>query len=211
MRSMLPIALGVAVIVTAAACGGGQPQVAPQPNADSIAAAQSARRRTDSLAAAQRMRDSLDRVRSAEEERVRRVREDSLATIRRTTEEVRTMLMARINFDYDRSNIRPGDATTLDQKLGILQANPMLRIEIVGHCDDRGSDEYNLALGNRRALAAKQYLVSRGIAADRIATRSMGEEQPLEMGATEAVWAANRRDEFAVASGGDALRRPSGM
>ena len=211
MRSMLPIILGTAVIVTAAACGGAQPQVAPQPNADSIAMAESARRRADSLANAQRMRDSLDRVRRAGEEQIRRMRDDSLAMMRRTTDEVRTMLMNRINFDYDRSNIRPGDATILDQKLAILQANPTLRIEIVGRCDERGSDEYNLALGNRRALAAKQYLVGRGIAADRIATRSMGEEQPLEMGSTEAAWAANRRDEFAVAAGGDMLRRPSGM
>jgi len=212
MRSMLPIAIGVVVIATAAACGGGQPQVAPQPNADSVAAAEAARRRTaDSLANAQRMRDSLDRMRRADEERIRRMRDDSVSAIRRTTEEVRTMLMARINFDYDKSDIRSGDASTLDQKLGILQANPMLRIEIVGHCDERGSDEYNLALGNRRALAAKQYLVTRGVAADRIATRSMGEEQPLQPGSTEEAWAMNRRDEFGISGGGDALRRPSGM
>jgi peptidoglycan-associated lipoprotein len=139
------------------------------------------------------------------------MREDSLAMARRATEEVRAMLMTRINFDFDKSDIRPGDAQILDQKLAILQANPDLRIEIVGHCDERGSDEYNLALGNRRALAAKQYLVSRGIAADRITTRSMGEEQPLVMGSTEEAWAQNRRDEFAVVSGGDMLRRPPGM
>ena len=211
MRSMLPIAIGVVVIATAAACGGGQPQVAPQPNADSIAASEAARRRADSLANAQRMRDSLDRMRRADEERIRRMRDDSLSAIRRTTEEVRTMLTARINFDYDKSVIRSGDASILDQKLGILQANPMLRIEIVGHCDERGSDEYNLALGNRRALAAKQYLVTRGVAADRIATRSMGEEQPLQPGSTEEAWAMNRRDEFGISGGGDALRRPSGM
>jgi peptidoglycan-associated lipoprotein len=211
MRRIFPYALGAVVLVIAAACGGGQPQVAPQPNADSIAAAEAARRRADSLAAAQRMRDSLERVRAVEEERVRRMREDSLAMARRATEEVRAMLMTRINFDFDKSDIRPGDAQILDQKLAILQANPDLRIEIVGHCDERGSDEYNLALGNRRALAAKQYLVSRGIAADRITTRSMGEEQPLVMGSTEEAWAQNRRDEFAVVSGGDMLRRPPGM
>ncbi|HEX9580556.1 MAG TPA: OmpA family protein [Gemmatimonadales bacterium] len=211
MRSMLPIALGAVVILTAVACGGGQPQVAPQPNADSIAAAESARRRADSLANAQRIRDSLDRVRAAEEERIRRMRDDSLAMMRRSTEEVRNLLMTRINFDFDRADIRSGDAAVLDQKLAILQANPMLRIEVVGHCDERGSDEYNLALGNRRALAAKQYLVTRGVAADRITTRSMGEEQPMQMGSTEEAWAMNRRDEFGVTAGGDALRRPSGM
>ncbi|HWP36378.1 MAG TPA: peptidoglycan-associated lipoprotein Pal [Gemmatimonadales bacterium] len=207
MRRIFPYALGALVFAIASACGGG-PQVAPQPNADSIAAAEAARRRADSLAAAQRMRDSLERVRAAEEERVRRMREDSVAMARRATEEVRATLMTRIHFDFDKSDIRPGDAQVLDQKLAILQANPNLRIEIVGHCDERGSDEYNLALGNRRALAAKQYLVSRGIAADRITTRSMGEEQPLAMGSTEEAWAQNRRDEFAIVSGGDVLRRP---
>ena len=131
--------------------------------------------------------------------------------MRRTTDEVRTMLMTRVNFDYDRSDIRPGDATILDQKLAILQANPTLRIEIVGHCDERGSDEYNLALGNRRALAAKQYLVSRGIEAGRVTTRSMGEEQPLNPGHDESAWEQNRRDEFSVTAGGDVLMRPPGM
>jgi peptidoglycan-associated lipoprotein len=211
MRSMLPYAFGVVVLVTAAACGGGQPQVAPQPDADSIAAAEAARRRADSLAAAQRMRDSLERMRRADEERVRRLREDSLAMARAASEEVRNMLATRIHFDFDRSDIRPGDAAVLDHKLAILQANPGVSIEIVGHCDERGSDEYNLALGNRRALAAKQYLVSRGIAGERISTRSMGEEQPLVMGSTEEAWAQNRRDEFAITSGGDVLRRPPGM
>ncbi|HXV85624.1 MAG TPA: hypothetical protein VD793_02940, partial [Gemmatimonadales bacterium] len=105
MRSLLPIACGIVVMVTAVACGGGQPQVAPQPNADSIAAAEAARRRADSLANAQRIRDSLDRMRAAEEERIRRMRDDSLAMMRRTAEEVRNMLMTRINFDYDRSDI----------------------------------------------------------------------------------------------------------
>ncbi|MBI2402237.1 MAG: OmpA family protein, partial [Gemmatimonadetes bacterium] len=131
--------------------------------------------------------------------------------LRRTTEEVRGMLAAMINFDFDRSDIRPGDAQILDQKLGILNANPNLQIEIVGHCDERGSDEYNLALGNRRALAAKQYLVSRGIEAGRIATRSMGEEQPLDPASNESAWAQNRRDEFGVTAGGDVLMRPPGM
>jgi peptidoglycan-associated lipoprotein len=210
MRSMLPYALGVAVLVTVAACGGAQPapqQVAPQPNADSLAAAQAAAR----AAADARMRDSLERMRRADEERVSRMREDSLAMMRRATDEVRTMLATRIHFDFDKSDIRPGDAAVLDQKLAILQANPGVTIEIVGHCDERGSDEYNLALGNRRALAARQYLVSRGIAAGRINTRSMGEEQPAQMGSTEEAWAMNRRDEFTIASGGDLLRRPPGM
>ncbi len=209
MRRATPLAFGIAVLVIAAACGGNPPPQAPQPNADSLAALEAARR--DSLAREQAIRDSIERARREAEERIGRMREDSLAALRRTTEEVRGMLAAMINFDFDKSDIRPGDAQILDQKLAILQANPSLSIEIVGHCDERGSDEYNLALGNRRALAAKQYLVSRGIEAGRVNTRSMGEEQPLNPGHDETAWAQNRRDEFGIAAGGDVLMRPPGM
>src|SRR3989454_8817424 len=104
---------------------------------------------------------------------------DSLAAMGRTADAVRTMLATMIHFDYDKSNIRSEDAAVLDQKVAILQANPNLRIRISGHCDERGSDEYNLALGNRRATAAKQYLVSHGIEAARIETVSYGEERPI--------------------------------
>ena len=126
----------------------------------------------------------------------------------RTTEAVRTMLATMIHFDFDKSNIRPDDAGVLDQKISILQANPNLRIRISGHCDERGSDEYNLALGNRRATSAKQYVVSHGIDAGRIETVSYGEERPIAQGHDETAWAQNRRDEFEILSGGDALRHP---
>jgi peptidoglycan-associated lipoprotein len=113
-----------------------------------------------------------------------------------------------IHFDFDKSNIRTGDATTLDQKIQILQVNSGVHIRIAGHCDERGSDEYNLALGNRRATSAKQYLVSHGIDAGRIETQSFGKERPLDPGHGEDSWAQNRRDEFEILSGGDALTQP---
>jgi peptidoglycan-associated lipoprotein len=161
----------------------------------------------DSIAREQARRDSLARL--AEAERLRRQREsDSLAALAREAEAVRNMLARRINFDFDRSAIRPDDATILDEKLRILQANPGMTIEITGHADERGSDEYNLALGNRRAIAAKQYLTTRGIDQARISTRSMGEEQPLDPASNETAWAQNRRDEFTVTGGGDMARRP---
>ncbi len=209
MRRAMPLAFGIAVLAIAAACGGNPPPQAPQPNADSLAAAEAARR--DSLAREQAIRDSIERARREAEERIRRAQEDSLAALRRGTEEVRGMVTAMIHFDFDKSDIRPGDAQILDQKLAVLQANPGLTIEIVGHCDERGSDEYNLALGNRRALSAKQYLVSRGIDAGRINTRSMGKEQPVNPGHDETAWSQNRRDEFGITAGGDVLMRPPGM
>jgi len=112
-----------------------------------------------------------------------------------------------IHFDLDKSNIRGDDMGALDQKVAILQANPDLRIRIGGHCDERGSDEYNLALGNRRAQAAKQYLVSHGIDAGRI-ERSRGRGTAAVDGHDESAWSQNRRDEFEPISGGDNLRRP---
>src|SRR5438552_1604856 len=156
MRRLPLLVLAGLAAATVAACGGNPPpaQPGPQANADSIAAAERARQ--DSIARAE-----ADARAREEAERVARQRAaDSLAAMGRTTEAVRTMLAAMIHFDFDKSNIRSGDAGTLDQKVGILQANPNLRIRISGHCDERGSDEYNLALGNRRATAAQQaYLV----------------------------------------------------
>jgi peptidoglycan-associated lipoprotein len=207
MRLSIPLSLtlGAIVIAAAAACGG-QPAPPPTPAVDSTAI-------RDSIARAEAARrayeDSIARAR-AEAERLaaeRRAAEEAA----RVTERVRGMLMEMINFDFDKSNIRPGDAAVLDRKIAIMQANPMLTLTITGHADERGSDEYNLALGNRRAIAAKEYMVNRGIAADRITTASRGEEQPLDTASTEDAWAKNRRDEFAIAAGGQTLTAPAGM
>jgi len=206
MKSVsLLLVLGLSAAVVASSCGGSKAPENPVPNADSAAAAERARQ--DSIAAAQAEADRLARE---EAERVARQREaDSLAALSRSAEEVRNMLASMIHFDLDRSNIRSDDMGALDQKVAILQANPDLRIRVGGHCDERGSDEYNLALGNRRAQAAKQYLVSHGIDASRIETQTWGEERPLVDGHDEGAWSQNRRAEFEVTSGGDNLRRPS--
>ena len=209
MRHTLPISAGLFVIVIAAACGGGPPPPPPGPDPDSLAAAQvEAQQVRDSIAAEQAVQDSVQRdsQRIAADER--RVREDSLATVREETNNVRDLLARRVHFDFDRSNIGTDDAAILDEKLAVLQRNPDLRIRVTGHCDERGSDEYNLALGNRRALAAKRYLTDRGIAESRIATSSMGEERPIAMGANEGAWGQNRRDEFTIISGGGTLKMP---
>lgn len=135
---------------------------------------------------------------------------DTLARIRAETEEVRAMLARRSHFAFDRSAIRSGDDTRiLEEKAAILRANPNLRIEITGHCDERGTRPYNQALGLRRAEAAKRFLVQRGISADRITVRSRGEDEPLEAGRNAQAWARNRRAEFAITAGGDRLRRPT--
>ena len=113
-----------------------------------------------------------------------------------------------INFDFDRADIRAADQGTLDRKAAILAANTGVRLRISGHADDRGSDEYNLALGNRRAAAAKRYLESKGVDGSRIEVVSYGEERPLNPGSDEAAYAQNRRDEFEITAGGDNLVAP---
>jgi peptidoglycan-associated lipoprotein len=98
-------------------------------------------------------------------------------------------------FDFDKYNIRPGDAETLKKDYGWMQGKSgKLRIE--GNCDERGTVEYNLALGQKRADAAKAYLVSLGVGANRLETISYGKEKPVDPGHNEAAWAKNRRDHF---------------
>jgi peptidoglycan-associated lipoprotein len=113
-----------------------------------------------------------------------------------------------INFEFDRAEIRPADQGTLDRKAALLAANPNVRVRISGHADDRGSDEYNLALGNRRAAAAKRYLENKGIDPSRVEVVSYGEERPLNPGTDESAYAQNRRDEFEITAGGDNLVAP---
>jgi len=194
-------------MVVAAACGGGPPPLPPGPDPDSLAAARAEEQRVRD-AAEQAVQDSIQRARERIEAEERRAREASLAAVRAETNNVRDLLARRVHFDFDRSSIRPDDEAILDKKLAVLQRNSNLRIQVTGHCDERGSDEYNLALGNRRAIAAKRYLTDRGIAEGRISTSSMGEERQISRGANEEAWAQNRRDEFTIISGGGTLKMP---
>jgi peptidoglycan-associated lipoprotein len=201
MRRFIPLLMLAGVAL--AACGGKKPETtaAPQPNADSLAAAQ--RARDDSMRAAQ-----AAAAERAEQERLAQQRTaDSLAALGRSSDELKQALAQAIHFDFDKSVLRRDDTPTLDRKIPVLLANADAQIQIVGNCDERGSDEYNLALGNRRASAAKQYLVAHGVEADRIATKSNGEERPVDPGHTEAAWASNRNAQFMVTSDAD-LRQP---
>jgi len=101
-------------------------------------------------------------------------------------------------FDFDKYDIRPADAKTLDANAGWLKSNPNHLVLIEGHCDERGTNEYNLALGERRAKSTMNYLVSQGVQANRITIISYGEERPQCTEHTEACWAKNRRAHFLV-------------
>jgi len=124
-------------------------------------------------------------------------------------EAARAALTAEIYFAFDRADIDAAARAILDAKIPILRANPDMRIRIVGNTDERGSDEYNLALGQRRAAAAQRYLVQQGIEAGRFETVSRGEENPVVPNATtEEEHARNRRDEFVIIVGGDNITLP---
>jgi len=107
-------------------------------------------------------------------------------------------LLKPIFFDYDKYDIRPADVDILKGNSTFLKKFPNMKIQIEGHCDERGTNEYNLALGERRANSTKKYLTSLGITADRISTISYGEEKPLDPGHTEEAWTKNRRAHFII-------------
>ena len=206
MNYRIPRTLVIAIVVSAAASACRRstppPPVTPSPvvNQDSIDAAERARREAEAREAARR--DSMMRADMAREDSIRRARE--------AMEGVRSALTAAIYFEYDSDALGETARTTLDQKLAILQANSGVRLRIAGNADERGSDEYNLALGQRRAAAAKRYLTQRGVPEGQIEIISYGEERPAATGNDESAWAQNRRDEFEVTAGGESLRAPGG-
>jgi peptidoglycan-associated lipoprotein len=104
--------------------------------------------------------------------------------------------MENIYFDFDQFTLSSDARKVLGANAKYLKANGGVKVVIEGHCDERGSDEYNLALGESRALAAKEYLISLGVSAKRLSVISYGEEKPAVKGSTEAAWAKNRRAEF---------------
>ena len=110
-------------------------------------------------------------------------------------------------FEYDKAIIGADQRTALNDNVNWLKANGRVKIVIEGHCDERGTAEYNLGLGDRRTKALRDYLVASGIAADRIGTISYGKERPFVIGHDENAWKMNRRGHFAVQGQIDRTRR----
>ena len=131
-----------------------------------------------------------------EAERQRKLKE--LARQARLKGEIEVFESQHIYFDFDKDILKPAARATLAKKAAWLRANPEFKVRIEGHCDERGSNEYNLALGERRALAAWKYLNALGISGNRLITLSWGEERPADPGHNDDAWAKNRRDEFKV-------------
>lgn len=111
-----------------------------------------------------------------------------------------TLALESIYFDYRKDKIRPDQQKVLLRHAERLKAHPTVRLTLTGHCDDRGSAEFNRVLGTRRAERVMKFLIGQGIAPERLKVRSLGEEQPVDPGRSEAARARNRRVEFAVSA-----------
>ena len=103
-----------------------------------------------------------------------------------------------VYFDFDQSSIKADQIERMEQNAAFIKSNPGMKIKIEGNCDERGTNEYNIALGERRAISAKKYLVNLGVGTRSLETISYGEEQPLNFGHSELSWSQNRRDDFVI-------------
>jgi peptidoglycan-associated lipoprotein len=192
-RRLLVVAvllIGVAV----GACRRESPEPPPPPPAEED--------RGPDLDSLRAWEDSVRAAREAEE-RARAERERALA-------DARAILEQRVHFDFDESRIRPDAERVLRQKVEVLRASPDVRMRLEGHTDERGSAEYNQALGSRRAQAVLEFLVQHGISETRFVTTSYGEERPLVAASNEDAWAQNRRVEFVLTAGADRINPPGG-
>ena len=180
------------ILSVAIGCSRKRVPPAPVPPVDRAAGDDGARR--DSIARAEAARrDSL-----ATEASLREARERRLA-------EARTALAAPVYFAYDQSDLSPDERRNLDTKAPILNGSPALRVRLAGHTDERGSDEYNLALVQRRAASARRYLLDLGVPEARLDITSFGEERPVCQESSESCWSRNRRVEFEIVAGADLI------
>ncbi|MFH1293098.1 MAG: peptidoglycan-associated lipoprotein Pal [Pseudomonadota bacterium] len=146
----------------------------------------------------------VEEKKAVDEEALKRTESERLAKLReqereqKLRAEIQEFELKPIYFDFDKSVLRPEAQAILRKKAEWLMANTKFSIVIEGNCDERGTNEYNLALGERRAITAKNFLVSMGVSMDRVSTISYGEEKPADPGHNDKAWAKNRRDEFKV-------------
>ena len=163
------------------------------------AKAEAARIEADRVAKEKEEREAKDKeVRQAKEKEEQAKRELEKSLVAKKTPGIEGVvyesnLLKPIYFDFDKYDIRPTDAEILKGNAAYLKKFPNMKIQIEGHCDERGTTEYNLALGERRASSTKKYLNALGIAADRISIISYGEEKPFDSAHNEEAWAKNRR------------------
>ncbi len=193
IRAVMIISLALFLLFLVNACA--KKQLKTESEVTPVIKAPSAVESKEAEEAARKKAEAEEAVKKkAEAEEAAKLREKEMA--QKLLEETQAFESEKIYFDFDKSDLKPDARAILDKKAAWLRANPEYSIRIEGNCDERGTIEYNLALGERRAVAAKDYLVALGISGDRIATLSYGEERPADPGHNEQAWAKNRRDEF---------------
>lgn len=176
-----------------AGCGRGQPDPVPptpiQPTDDDRAQFVA-----DSIARERARQDSIQAALLAQQQAAAQAAAAASQTLRQT-----------VYFDYDESTITTSTEAALRAKVEVLRANPGVRLRMEGHADERGTSEYNIALGNERAESVIRFLTNFGLSGDRFTSVSYGEEQPAMQGSNEEAWALNRRVEFVITAGGDSI------
>ncbi|HEX9081865.1 MAG TPA: peptidoglycan-associated lipoprotein Pal [Holophagaceae bacterium] len=182
---IIPIAT-LALLMGTVACK----KPAPAPTGPSQAELDAAKKAADEEAAKKAAAEEAARKAAAEEAAKKAAAEE--AAFKAAAEKA----LVNIHFDFDKSDIKEGDRNILQGIADFMKAYPQAKVEIQGHCDERGTNEYNLALGNRRADAALAYLKTLGVDEGRMSTISFGKEKPLCTESNEACWSKNRRDEF---------------
>lgn len=185
LRTVVLLALILPLSLTA--CGKKPAPPPPAPVVDDGAAQKAAEERARLEAEAKARREA--EARAAEEAAAKEA-----ARKKATLEQM-------VFFDYDQSALRPDARTVLDAKIQILRADPKVTLRIGGHADERGSTEYNLALGIQRAQSIKDYLAGYGVDVGRLQTVSYGEERPMRDGHDEGSWSQNRRGDFTITGG----------
>ena len=180
----------LALAAVIAACGGGAAEPEPEPMPEPEPQVEEP---TVDEAAERARREAEEARRRAEAERRRAEAERN---------RVMGVIAERVHFDFDKSDIRPDAAEVMQRKVAVLREYSGIELRIEGHCDERGSNEYNLALGQRRAESIRRYLVSYGVDVGRFETISYGEERPMARASNEDAWEQNRRGEFRVTDHG---------
>ncbi len=188
-RVSLALMLIIAVFVFTASCA--KKQIKSEPG---IAAGQQETGTEEIVSEKQ----DMEGQRAIEEQRLqeRHLRQEAKARRERTEKE--EFLNEKIYFQFDKSTLLPEAKATLREKAKWLLAHSSVSVIIEGHCDERGTGEYNIALGDRRGRSAKSYLVNLGVGSHRMTTISYGEEKPIALGHNERAWAKNRRAQFVI-------------
>jgi peptidoglycan-associated lipoprotein len=185
----------IATLALVAACSKKAPETGPAPlSADSIARLRASDSVAKAMAAANAAQATKDSIAKANSDAA--LAAAAAAAAKKAA--LKQDMTSQIYFDFDKSTLTDSAKAKLDRKIAILNANPGVGVQIEGHTDERGSSEYNLALGQQRAASVKRYLTQHGIADARITIISYGEEKPAANGHDETSWSHNRRAEFVI-------------